>query len=302
MSDLLNIFYVPIGFLMLFIAYKSFITIEDERKFETSSFWGFLGILFVFGDYIAPNVVGLMLVLMSLFTGLKRITIAKYLEPDAEFSEIHAKRLRNKIFLPSLVLVIASVSIGSYLFDVVDAPYFAVGAGSFIALLVAFIITKPKLSLVINDSAKLLQQIGSVSILPQLLVTVAVLFVQLGASEIFIKYISINNKFIGVVIYCISMAIFSYIVGNIFVAFTVVTICIGGPVVISQGGDPAIIGAIGFTAGYCGILMTPMAGNINVVPVALMDMKDDQAVIKTQTPIAIILLILHILAMYFFGF
>ena len=47
-------------------------------------------------------------------------------------------------------------------------------------------------------------------------------------------------------------------------------------------------------AGYCGTLMTPMAANFNIVPVALLEMRDQYGVIKAQLPIALIMLVLNI--------
>lgn len=35
-------------------------------------------------------------------------------------------------------------------------------------------------------------------------------------------------------------------------------------------------------AGYCGTLMTPMAANFNIVPAALLELKDKYQVIKVQ--------------------
>jgi uncharacterized membrane protein len=42
-------------------------------------------------------------------------------------------------------------------------------------------------------------------------------------------------------------------------------------------------------AGYCGTLISPMAANFNIVPVALLGMKDNFGVIKKQAPVAIIM-------------
>ena len=40
--------------------------------------------------------------------------------------------------------------------------------------------------------------------------------------------------------------------------------------------------AVGMLSGYCGTLMTPMAANYNIVPVALLELPDQHAVIKAQ--------------------
>ena len=51
------------------------------------------------------------------------------------------------------------------------------------------------------------------------------------------------------------------------------------------------------TCGYCGTLCTPMAANFNMVPVAVLEMKDKNGVIKKQVLIGIIMLILQIIYM-----
>jgi uncharacterized membrane protein len=55
-------------------------------------------------------------------------------------------------------------------------------------------------------------------------------------------------------------------------------------------------------AGFCGTLMTPMAANFNIVPAALLELKNQYAVIKAQIPTAIPLLIANILILYFAAF
>lgn len=40
--------------------------------------------------------------------------------------------------------------------------------------------------------------------------------------------------------------------------------------------------AIGMFSGYCGTLMTPMAANFNIVPAALLELPDKNAVIKPR--------------------
>ena len=48
------------------------------------------------------------------------------------------------------------------------------------------------------------------------------------------------------------------------------------------------------TTGYCGTLMTPMAANFNIVPVAILDMKDRFGVIKNQIVVALIMIVVQI--------
>jgi len=55
-------------------------------------------------------------------------------------------------------------------------------------------------------------------------------------------------------------------------------------------------------SGYCGTLCTPMVANFNIVPVALLELPDQNAVIKVQIPTGLLLLITNIGLMYFFVF
>ena len=66
--------------------------------------------------------------------------------------------------------------------------------------------------------------------------------------------------------------------------------------------SPAVAGALAMTGGFCGTLLTPMAANFNTLPVALLEMKDELAVIKAQIPMALILILVHIIFMYTFAF
>ena len=69
-----------------------------------------------------------------------------------------------------------------------------------------------------------------------------------------------------------------------------ITVGIGSPFLIAQGGNPVVIGALGLTAGYCGTLMTPMAANFNIMPAALLEMKNSYGIIRAQAPVAVLML------------
>ena len=99
------------------------------------------------------------------------------------------------------------------------------------------------------------------------------------------------------------MALFTMVMGNAFAAFPVMTAAIGLPIVVTQfGGDVTVVAAIGMLSGFCGTLLTPMAANFNILPVALLDLKDRNAVIKAQAPTALIMLAANILLMYSLAF
>ena len=93
------------------------------------------------------------------------------------------------------------------------------------------------------------------------------------------------------------------VMGNAFAAFPVMAAAIAVPVLIRQyGGDPAVVCAIGMLAGFCGTLMTPLAANFNIVPAALLDLKDRNHVIRAQIPTALIMLAINTALMYALAF
>jgi uncharacterized membrane protein len=95
------------------------------------------------------------------------------------------------------------------------------------------------------------------------------------------------------------MALFTVIMGNAFAAFPVMTAGIGLPLVVQRfGGDVTIVAAIGMLSGFCGTLMTPMAANFNIVPAALLELPDQNGVIKVQVPTGLILLAANTALMY----
>ena len=116
-------------------------------------------------------------------------------------------------------------------------------------------------------------------------------------------FVNPDSRFMLVGIYCVGMALFTMIMGNAFAAFPVLSAGIALPFLINvHHGNPAPLLAIGMYAGYCGTLMTPMAANFNIVPAALLELKDKYQVIKIQIPTALTLLVVNVFLMYFLVF
>jgi uncharacterized membrane protein len=90
------------------------------------------------------------------------------------------------------------------------------------------------------------------------------------------------------------MVLFTMIMGNAFAAITVMTVGIGAPFVLAYGANPVVIGMLALTCGYCGTLLTPMAANFNILPVAILNMKDRWGAIKNQVLVAIFMLVFQI--------
>ncbi|EAG2293819.1 DUF979 domain-containing protein, partial [Listeria monocytogenes] len=265
-------------------------------------FWLLLGVVFAFGNFLPYLVDGILIVLMGCLTFFKQVQIGKIVDVDDEKAEASAKRIGSTIFVPCISLALIAVVI-SY---TPLGGQVGIGIASILALLLAVVLTSAKPKTVLDDSDRMLRQVGTAGILPQLLAALGVIFNAAGVGDVISQGISgvvpEGNRFIGVVAYCLGMMIFTMIMGNGFAAFTVITAGIGVPFVMAQGGDPVVAGALAMTAGFCGTLLTPMAANFNALPVALLEMKDPNGVIKAQAPIALLLLVIHIALMYFWAF
>lgn len=225
--------------------------------------------------------------------------------PESE-REATAKKLGNKLFMPALTIGLVAFYFGQFQKSL--GGLVGLGAGAVLATIFALAITRTKPSNVTYDGSRLLQQIGSASILPQLLAALGSLFAAAGVGEVISggigSVISEGNILAAVIAYCLGMAIFTMIMGgNAFAAFAVITAGIGMPLVMSQGGaNPAVAGILALTAGYCGTLMTPMAANFNIVPAAVLETENKYRVIISQLPFALTLLGIHVVLMYTLAF
>ena len=302
-NTLLEIFYMMVG---LYMGITMIFTIKDKNhktRIGTSIFWGILTVVFLVGKYIPSAVVGALVVVIALLSLTKQINIGTIKQLDETFTQLKAEKLGLKIFIPSLSIAVISILIASY---TSLSGTVAIGISATLTLLLTFAITKATPKELVEDTNRMYQSMGSFVILPQLLASLGVLFTAAGVgdkiSSIISGVIPQGNILVGVIAYCVGMAIFTMIMGNAFAAFSVITVGVGVPFVFAQGGDPIVCGTLALTAGYCGTLLTPMAANFNMLPAALLELKDKNAVIKAQAPIAVVLLLVHIALMYTLGF
>jgi uncharacterized membrane protein len=132
-----------------------------------------------------------------------------------------------------------------------------------------------------------------------MLATLGLLFTDAGVGKavahIATTTIPVDNAWFAVTAYALGMALFTMVMGNAFAAFPVMTAGIGIPILLGMHhGNPAVMAAIGMFCGYCGTLMTPMAANFNIIPAALLELKDKNGVIRAQLPTALMLLAVNI--------
>ena len=298
----LDYVYLLVGIILFIFAIQSFLDKEHKYRIGTGLFWLLYSISFIFGSYLSKEINGWLVIVMAGIVLVKQLGKGHYFESAIEFKKGEAVRIGNVIFVPALLVGIITFIIG---FFTKLGALVGLSIAAIIAMCAALYITKGKLNQGFHEGRRLIDAIGWTAILSQLLAALGYLFNLAGVGKIIsgavASIVPADNVFLVVVAYCLGMVIFTMIMGNAFAAFAMITSAIGIPMlVVAHGANPAAVGAIAMLAGYCGTLMTPMAANFNIVPVALLEMRDQYGVIKAQIPIALAMLVLNILLMYYF--
>jgi uncharacterized membrane protein len=269
------------------------------------------------GSLIGDFANGLLVLVLAGLAGFGFIGRSAPPTTSEEEREAFSQRFGNKLFLPALIIP-ATALLGtllynytplgaSGLFEAKRETFILLGLGVLIALAVIYLWLKPPVLAPLQEGRRLIDAIGWAAVLPQMLAALGVLFAAAGVGtvigEITRSVIPEGSIFLTVAVFGLGMALFTMIMGNAFAAFPVMAAAVGVPLLMQQyGGSPAVIGAIGMLAGFCGTLMTPMAANFNLVPAALLELKDRNGVIKAQIGTALPLLLANILLIYFLAF
>ncbi len=320
MSDkILEIMYIIVGIIVLYNAFGSLKANDNPKRYFTALFWFIVAVTFIFPNlqvfvggstpFINPIIIGYAVTALAVITLFKGVSSNNYAVVTNEFRMQRAKKIGSKIFLPALAIGVLSYVI----YEIQDAmnlklgSFVSLGFAIVISLVIALFVTKDNLQNSVYEGRRLLDLVGPMSILPQVLAALGAIFTAANVgtfiSETLGGVIPQSNPLVGVIAYCVGMAVFTMIMGNAFAAFAVITAGIGVPFVLANGGDPVVVGALGLTAGYCGTLLTPMAANFNIVPASVLELEDRKwGIIKFQLPFAIIMLVLHIVLMYVLAF
>ena len=232
--------------------------------------------------------------------------------------EARAEKFGNKLFIPVLAIPVITalcaiagphVIIGGQpLLQKGSETVIGLAAAGIIAIIISMIVFKLRSpALALTEGRRLTEDLGWALVLPQLLSVLGLVFATAGVGTAIGTTVSAvlpkGSLLPAVILYCVGMAVFTVIMGNAFAAFPVLTAAIGYPVLVAaSGGNPAAVFAIGMLSGYCGTLCTPMAANFNIVPVALLELKSNYAVIRAQLPTAVPLLVANIVIMYVVAF
>ena len=318
------------GAVLLIVAVMSWQDKANPRRFTTGLFWGIYGVLFLLGDWTfslfgdkrAVHIaVGIAVVVLALIAGFGGVRLGRYHQRSQEERTASAARLGNRLFFPALAIPVVTV-IGVLLFNNLPSlqiaifgpgnhatliTLFSMTAGTLLGLVMAIRMTHETAAQPLQEARRLLDSVGWAFILPQILAVLGLLFTAAGVgnsiSWLTQHYLAVDSRFIAVAVYTLGMALLTMVMGNAFAAFPIVTAGVGIPILVLQhGGNPAVMAAIGMFSGYCGTLMTPMAANFNIVPAALLELPDKNAVIKAQVPTGVMLLIVNVFLLYFLMF
>jgi len=290
---------------------------SNPRRFNNTAFWGTYATTFLIGSHLPDLANGFLVIGMVLVASIRGLGQGKMETSSRDEREASARRWGAKLFIPALTIPLVTV-LGTFVFkritlngsplvDVKQVTVISLAIATLIALAVGMAMLRPPLSAPIREARRLLDAVGWAAVLPQMLAALGALFAIAGVGNVVSglaqRWIPLDNPFVVVLTYAVGMAVFTMIMGNAFAAFPVMTAGIGLPLIVQRfGGDPTIMAAIGMLSGFCGTLMTPMAANFNIVPTALLELPDENAVIKVQIPTALLLLAANILLMNFLVF
>lgn len=295
-SKLLEVLYITIGFIACYCAYRNAFDKTNPHRIGTAFFWGMLGTLFMAGKWLPSSVTGLLVLLLVIPVILGKTARGQVEKPSSEEMQQRFQKIGMKIFIPALCIGLTALCFA--LFTNISSIV-GVGVGVMIAIGMLMIMAKENRSTIfLKDARRMLDTVGPMSLLPILLAALGAVFTAAGVGGVISSMVShiipSGNLVIGILVYAIGMALFTMVMGNAFAAITVMSVGIGAPFVLSLGADPTIVGSLALTCGFCGTLITPMAANFNMVPVAILEMKDKYGVIKKQILIAVILLAFQI--------
>jgi uncharacterized membrane protein len=300
------------------LAWRGLRDIGNPRRHTTALFWALLALLLFAAEHMPVRAVGACVVVLVLIAGFGGLRAGRYGESTPETKRADAARFGHRLFLPALLIpaitVVGTLSAKHLQFD--GAPLFdsantatltSLAIACVAALVVACAMTRQSPNSAVEQSRRLVDAIGWAALLPLLLATLGSVFqaagVDAAVSGVVRAIVPVDNPFLIVVAYGLGMALFTIIMGNAFAAFPVMTGGIALPLLVElHGADAASLAAIGMLSGYCGTLMTPMAANFNLVPAALLELKDPYGVIRAQWRTGAVLLACNIVLMYVIAF
>jgi uncharacterized membrane protein len=313
----LEFVYALMGIMLAGIAIVNLRDTTSAKRYNNAAFWGLYAVTFLAGSRLPNLLNGLIVIAMVLVMAIGKLGGAPAERSTRAEREASAAAWGNKLFIPALtipaVTLLGTLTLkyvvvnGTPLVDPKQVTLISLGMATVVALIVGVVMLRPPAAAPIIEARRLMDAVSWAAVLPQTLAALGAMFALAGVGPLIAgivqRWIPLNTPLAAVVAYTVGMALFTSIMGNAFAAFPVMTAGIGLPLVVHQfGGNVAVAAAVGMISGFCGTLMTPMAANFNIVPVALLEIPDEYAVIRAQIPTALLMLVANTAIMYLFVF
>ncbi len=308
----LPLVYLLAGLMFGAFAVFSALDRENRKRFGNAAFWGLFALSFLFGDYFGDLGNGVLALALALIAGTGQLGVGAPRTTSPAERETLAATYGARLFIPALVIPVL-VLVGTLAFkrltvqgaplvDPKQATLVSLALAALVAAVLAQVMFRQPAAAPLQEGRRLMDLVGWAALLPQMLAALGAVFALAGVGktigELAVMITPVDSRFAAVAAYCLGMAVFTVMMGNAFAAFPVMTGGIALPLVIGRfGGDPAVVCAIGMLSGFCGTLLTPLAANFNLVPAALLQLKDRYAVIRAQAPTAVLMLVVNVVLM-----
>ena len=309
--------YVVMGLLLAGVSFVNARDTSNPRRWNNTMFWGLYAITFLAGSRMPHFASGCVVIGMVLVASIGKLGQGTRESATTAEREASAARLGNRLFVPALTIPAVTL-LGTFLLkrlfvngaplvDPAQVTIISLGLATIVALMVGMVMLRAPLAAPIQEGRRLFDAVGWAAVLPQMLAALGALFAVAGVGKVVAelagRWLPLGSPLAAVVTYTVGMALFTMIMGNAFAAFPVMTAGIALPLIMTRfGGDVVVMSAVGMLSGFCGTLMTPMAANYNIVPAALLELRNQYGVVKVQVATAIPLLVCNIAILYVAGF
>jgi uncharacterized membrane protein len=313
----LPLVYLLAGLMFAAFAVLGVVDRENPKRFGNAAFWGLFAVSFLAGDRLGDLGNGILALALAAIAGTGQLGVGAPKTTTSAERETLAATHGARLYLPALVIPVLVLAgslafkrltiHGAPLVDPKQATLISLALAALVAAILAQPMFRQPVAAPVQEGRRLMDLVGWAALLPQMLAALGAVFALAGVGktigEIAVQMTPVDSRFAVVAAYCVGMAMFTVMMGNAFAAFPVMTGGIALPLVIGRfGGDPAVVCAIGMLSGFCGTLLTPLAANFNLVPAALLQLKDRYAVIRAQAPTAALMLVVNVVLMHALAF